>query len=555
MGAVQQQQIIDRYANLQQQLRAGVIDTVSQLWNQLTSWRDDDADTFAKQAAAVVEGGQRAVASLTDVYLATLLGDMLGADVAPVGVDPDLVTGAVRGVDPERVYRRPFEQIWTDLHNGKPLTGAVEAGERRARLLGETDLQLTKTRTAREVMSSREDIVAYRRVLNGAGNCGLCVLASTQRYHKRDLLPIHPGCDCGVAPLIGREDPGQVIDQALLDEAHAAIEERFGTFDAGGRAPDYRKVLLVREHGELGPVLTVRSHKFTGADGLNVDQAASELPRRRRNRTGDAGGPPQNPPPPTSAPTPAEPPRRRLVDEVIAKPVDEGGLSEAEIREGIADVIDGEYAGFTVQVESVSSYPDQTIAYGKIYHPDAGEVGRVTRMLNREDDGTLWAYHAFLSIREDVRAQGFSQAFNAHLEDWYRESGVDRIELNANIDVGGYAWARAGYDWADEESAMDILFRLKERADEYERLADQLRTLVNTGGRPDLARQVASLDDQVAAARDILDQAEHTAFGDVDYPTSYEVSQCGRWTGAGKDDVWLGKAAMLGSNWNGVKPL
>lgn len=555
MGAVQQQRIIDRYASLQQQVRGGVIEALAQLWQGLTSWRDADAQAFAAQAAQLVAGGQRAVASLTDVYLATLLADMVGGDVAPVGVDPGLVAGGLRGVDPQQVYQRPFEQVWTELGKGKPLTEAVAAGERRARLLGETDLQLAKTHTAREVMSSREDIVAYRRVLNGAGNCGLCVISSTQRYHKRDLLPIHPGCDCGVAPVIGREDPGQVIDQALLDEAHAAIEERFGTFDAGGRAPDYRKVLLVREHGELGPVLTVRSHKFTGADGLNVDQAASELPRRRRNRTGDAGGPPQNPPPPTSAPTPAEPPRRRLVDEVIAKPVDEGGLTEAEIREGIAEVIDGEYAGFTVQVDSVSSYPDQTIAYGKIYHPDAGEVGRVTRMLNRDDDGTLWAYHAFLRLREDMRGQGFSKAFNRHLVDWYRESGVDRIELNANIDIGGYTWAASGYHFADEESAGHILNLLRTRADEYERLANQLRQLVNTGARPDLARQVISLDDQVAAARDILDAAESTTFGALDFPTAYEVSQCGRWAGAGTEDVWLGKAAMLGSSWDGVKPL
>jgi hypothetical protein len=39
------------------------------------------------------------------------------------------------------------------------------------------------------------------------------------------------------------------------------------------------------------------------------------------------------------------------------------------------------------------------------------------------------------------------------------------------------------------------------------------------------------------------------------WPTPFELSQLGRWEGAGKDDWWIGKAIMMSSNWIGVKYL
>jgi hypothetical protein len=68
-------------------------------------------------------------------------------------------------------------------------------------------------------------------------------------------------------PIYGTEDPGQVIDQVRLDATHDAVESRFGFFDPGARAPDYRDI-AIREHGELGPMLTVADQNFTGPSDL-----------------------------------------------------------------------------------------------------------------------------------------------------------------------------------------------------------------------------------------------------------------------------------------------
>ena len=97
-------------------------------------------------------------------------------------------------------------------------------------------------------------------------NCALCYLASTQTYSTADLLPIHPGCDCGTAPVAAGM---RAQMDRNLSQTHEAVENRLGVSDSGGRLPDYRKVLIVHEHGELGPVLAVRDQHFTGPGAID----------------------------------------------------------------------------------------------------------------------------------------------------------------------------------------------------------------------------------------------------------------------------------------------
>jgi hypothetical protein len=80
-------------------------------------------------------------------------------------------------------------------------------------------------------------------------------------------MPIHPGCACDVAPIYGTGDPGRVIDQDLYDETTSSLAERFGS--ASTDPATMRSQLVVREHGELGPILGVRAHEFTGPDDVD----------------------------------------------------------------------------------------------------------------------------------------------------------------------------------------------------------------------------------------------------------------------------------------------
>lgn len=261
-------------------LRSRVLGYISRSWGSLDSWREADIDRFVRAVAPAVTGGQRQVAALTDGYLAAVESAITGLPVRPVGVPADLVTDeTIRGVAVEDVYARTGPEVWTALSEGDTLPAAVEGGLRRALSMAASDLQLAKTHASRHILGQKDHVVGYRRALTGRKSCGLCVVASTQRYHKQDLMPCHPGCGCSVVPIVGDRDPGHVLDAAQLEQAHQAINDRFGAFNSGARDipgvanPDgtptqYRDVLVVHHHGELGPVLGVRGQHFTGPSDL-----------------------------------------------------------------------------------------------------------------------------------------------------------------------------------------------------------------------------------------------------------------------------------------------
>lgn len=263
MGQAEQAAVESAYAAVAGRIRANLLTVLAGLWSGLSSFRDEDAAGFVARVVPLVEATQVQVASLTAAYLAAVLGDMTGTPAVPAAVSRQAVTG-LRGVPAVDVYRRPFVEAWTALSQDVPFDEAVARGGTRLASLAATDVQLAKTHTSRRVLEADGRVVGYRRVLHGSRSCGLCVVASTQRYHKKELMPVHPSCDCGVQPIVGREDPGQVLDPDLLESAHTAIEQRFGQSDPGARAPDYRKLLITREHGEIGPVLTLAEHRFTG---------------------------------------------------------------------------------------------------------------------------------------------------------------------------------------------------------------------------------------------------------------------------------------------------
>lgn len=224
-------------------------------WDSLPHYRASAVEDMIEAITPRVTAGQLRIADLTRAYLAQCASE-LGWNVVLPPIDQDEIRGA-RGVDPSIVYRRPAVDVYTALAAGKPLPQAAAEGRLRLTQLIGGDMQLAKTHASRQSMRGYpEEGQFYRRVLTGRENCALCVVASTQRYHRGDLLPIHPGCDCGVQPLPPGLAVNQVIDEDLLEQVHQVAADRLGVSDRGGRTPDYRKLLTVREHGEYGPTLS-----------------------------------------------------------------------------------------------------------------------------------------------------------------------------------------------------------------------------------------------------------------------------------------------------------
>jgi len=237
-------------------LRAQLVAYLGQFW-VTADLTDFTIQQLTQIVAPAVEAAQLQIANLTSVYMAA-------ATVSePLPVADSVLTG--RGVSPDVVYARPVIQARTMVSKGETIVDAMKAGQRRLESIATTDLQMAKIRQAQSSLKHGGK-THYRRVLKGTHNCAMCIIASTQRYYTAKLMPIHPGCDCDVEPLERGRD--LVIDGRLLEAAHQKVKDITGISDRGGREPDYRKLLVINQHGELGDVLTWRGQKFTSLDQL-----------------------------------------------------------------------------------------------------------------------------------------------------------------------------------------------------------------------------------------------------------------------------------------------
>ena len=242
------------------------------------AYRTADQARFIDQVAPVVLAGRQQASQLTAAYLNQIISDATGKRSAIRStVDPTMI----RGVDVADVYARPYEQVWYSLSQGATLDSAVSAGMARLNTLINSDMQLSKTQTSQDILSNSPDsVIGYERILGGDASCALCIIASTQRYHRDDLMPIHNNCNCDVGPII---DTGkQIIYPERLSSAHDMVEELTGNFDpsardvglgfktAGGKGADYANIMITHNHGELGPTIAFRGTPFVGPNDLTA---------------------------------------------------------------------------------------------------------------------------------------------------------------------------------------------------------------------------------------------------------------------------------------------
>lgn len=264
-------QVAIDFTRLFASLRASIVQQLFAVWFGLPSYRDADMKDFLDIALPIVQAGQETSVVSTATYM-QMQFELLGLDGEFSVPEFAAVTGeAIRnGTPPEIVYSRPFAEVWNALSKGHSLQEAIEMGADRLRQLIETDIQLSHTNTSKNILNKRQDVMGFRRVPTGAFTCALCLIASTQRYHKFNLMPIHPGCDCRVAPVIDTEGVSQVLDPQLLEDIHKAIEDQFGFSPRDARGIDFRKIVITRQHGEYGPLLARAGDRFTGPHDLSL---------------------------------------------------------------------------------------------------------------------------------------------------------------------------------------------------------------------------------------------------------------------------------------------
>lgn len=233
--------------------------TATAAWASFTGWYS--ATAVAEQAAAVADlslSGQDAITGMFSQYVAELVALLRGDRISV----PRIPRRPIRnGADPVRVHSRPAELFKeTFAITGDEIEAQRQAIERAARLM-QDDLMLIARQAQMETMEELE-VKRYRRVLrpelSESGPCGLCVVAADRIYKIDDLLPLHGRCKCETVPVEDGLDVGLKLNRADLKRIYAA---------AGGSTAgkDLKRVRVqINEHGELGPVLSTRGHRFTG---------------------------------------------------------------------------------------------------------------------------------------------------------------------------------------------------------------------------------------------------------------------------------------------------
>jgi len=130
--------------------------------------------------------------------------------------------------------------------------------------------------------------------------------------------------------------------------------------------------------------------------------------------------------------------------------------------------------------------------------------------------------HYYFKLASDLQGQSTATRLNKVMFEQYRRSGLTAVTVHADIDIGGYTWASAGFGW-------DTRYRLTPA----QQVMDLLPRFERAARNDDERMLVATLQDRLAN-------------GDV--PTPGQLADLGHTVGVSD---WLGKRAMLGSDWHG----
>lgn len=178
------------------QLRDAVVAQVAQVWRV----QHADRNRYLAQVLTAVEGGQRAMVTLTSAYL-TLKARELG-HVRFKALPLDSYTVAkLRDTKAVEVYARPYGAFYAKLNAGADEATAHVSAVDAVSKLAATDIHMAYTSSAADWMRGDKAIGAYKRV--PSGTCDYCEAAAEGLYHPTVQMPIHENCECDLEPVFG----------------------------------------------------------------------------------------------------------------------------------------------------------------------------------------------------------------------------------------------------------------------------------------------------------------------------------------------------------------
>jgi hypothetical protein len=157
---------------------------------------------------------------------------------------------------------------------------------------------------------------------------------------------------------------------------------------------------------------------------------------------------------------------------------------------------------------------------------DGSQVGRFTRDLRLHPNGRLEVHHSWLKLDAEAHGTGFARGFNDQAFARYAQAGVDDVTIHAALTVGGYAWARQGFELVGE--GVDDMARAVDRAAKVTRLVDRARQRLDPA-------EFARLDQRLYRGGPLRPDALTSVQELAALP--------------------VGKSILVGSSWHGARPI
>lgn len=106
----------------------------------------------------------------------------------------------------------------------------------------------------------------------------------------------------------------------------------------------------------------------------------------------------------------------------------------------------------------------------------------ITRTVGVDSRGVMYASHDYFKLEAAAQGSGAASQMVLDSLDLYDSLGLDRIEVHANIDVGGYAWARLGFQAKDVGRFKDEVERQLSKLGANKKFTKQVQDILNTHG-------------------------------------------------------------------------
>ena len=231
------------------------------------------------------------------------------------------------------------------------------------------------------------------------------------------------------------------------------------------------------------------------------------------------------------------------------------------IRETFANSFDNGESSYSLQTTSVSlnaaedgiwgRTPMSADVEGSFLDDDGNKMGSWQRIVYFPENAPPFADYRSLTIYPSYQGKGLGRKAITFFDTTMRSWGVENVEVEANVDVGGYAWAKSGYDW-DTRMGKRVMRELGEEIDAVETWDEQQETIQDN--LQEWGDNMGDPDGSIGVMIERLKQP----YNAETYPTPFEVSETGKTNSTGQGSIgtsWAGKHAMLRGRWWGVRKL